>query len=132
MLLKLVGLLVLHCGVSMGNWCGYQPSWRLSDGMASNDKTVTYLAEKVEGRKMYYYNLPLADSSNTGLDLETGIFTAPADKTYIVTLTAVLSGLGYIDTNGALSSYAQLFILKNGKMYSMDNYLLVEHGKVGT
>ena len=29
-----------------------------------------------------------------------------------------------------LSSYAQLFLMKNGKLESLENYLLVEQGKV--
>ena len=63
-----------------------------------------------------------------------GIWVAKARQRKVashVTLTAILTNLGYQDTKGSLSSYAQLFILQNGNLYSLDNYLLVEHNKVG-
>lgn len=76
------------------------------------------------------YNLPSAHTPTTSnLNLETGIFTAPTSKMFMVTVTAIISGKGNYD-QPALSSYAQLFLMKNGKLESLENYLLVEQGKV--
>ena len=74
---------------------------------------------------IYSYNLP----TSTDLDLDTGIFTAPTSKKYMVTVTAMISGKGNHE-HSALSSYAQIFLLKNGKLNSLENYLLVEQDKV--
>eukprot|EP00091_Calanus_sinicus_P014849 TRINITY_DN3254_c0_g1_i1.p1 TRINITY_DN3254_c0_g1~~TRINITY_DN3254_c0_g1_i1.p1 ORF type:complete len:196 (-),score=34.83 TRINITY_DN3254_c0_g1_i1:172-759(-) len=143
MQLKVVALLILQIGVSIQHWCGYQPSLRLVNEdrnlIASNDKTLTYVKREIndydygndDSSLISGYNVPQLDSFFDGLNLETGIFTAPATRTYKVTLTAILTNLGYEDTAGSLSSYAQLFILQNGHLYSLDNYLLVEHNKVG-
>ena len=61
--------------------------------------------------------------------METGIFTAPTSQEFMVTVTAMISGLGNHD-QPALASYAQLFILKNGKLQSVENILSVKEGKV--
>jgi hypothetical protein len=76
------------------------------------------------------YNFPLVNSSSSDLNLETGIFTAPTNRQYMITLTAMIAGTGRRESPG-LSSYAQLFLLKNGKLESLENYLLLEQGMVG-
>ena len=86
--------------------------------------------------RLYNYNLPFDNSSDNALNHETGIFTNPGDSnyhTYKITLTALLNNLGHlsVESRGSLSSYAQLFILKNGVLDSLDHYLLVEQGKMG-
>ena len=50
----------------------------------------------------------------------------------MVTLTAMLSNLGHLsrDSNGKLASYAQIFLLINGKLQSLDHYMLAKHGEV--
>merc|ERR1719347_912812 len=60
-------------------------------------------------------------------DFKSGVFTAPRNKKYLVTLTASLMKNSQIE----LQNFAQLFIMKNGELTSLDNYLLVEQGKVG-
>merc|ERR550519_2157833 len=69
----------------------------------------------------------VTSSPPAGLNLSTGIFTAPTTKSYLVTLTAQIANSG----NNKLFSYAQLFILKNKNLESLENYLLVEQNKVG-
>ena len=83
-----------------------------------NDKTLTYVGQSSD------YNLP---TIRPGLDLETGIFTAPTTKLYMVTLTAKLAR----NDDTEFSSYAQLFLLKNGNLESLKDYLLVDQGKLG-
>merc|ERR1740137_208685 len=140
MLLTLVALSTLQFVASLQHWCGYQPSWRLEEDDSgtpvSNDKTLTYLTYKegIYGNRLYNYNLPFDNSSDNALNHETGIFTNPQDyNTYKITLTALLNNLGHLasESKGSLSSYAQLFILKNGILDSLDHYLLVEQGKIG-
>ena len=76
------------------------------------------------------YNLPPLNSTSNGLNLETGIFTAPAKRNgYLVTLTAHLANTDK-NVRVELSSYAQLFILKNGNLDSLQGYLLVDQGKL--
>ena len=48
---------------------------------------------------------------------------------HMVTVTAMISGMGKYDQS-YMSSYAQLFLMKNGKLDSLENYLLVEEDKV--
>ena len=64
------------------------------------------------------------------MNYTSGIYTATEPRNHLVTLTAQIA-----DTNGndghRLFSYAQLFVLKNGKLESLNNYLLVEQNKVG-
>ena len=76
------------------------------------------------------YNFPPVNSSSSDLNLKTGIFTAPTNRQYMITLTAMIAGTGRCESPG-LSSYAQMFLLKNGKLESLENYLLVEQGRVG-
>ena len=71
-------------------------------------------------------NYRTAQAPVDGLDVETGMFTAPIERKYLVTLTAVLN----TPYQARMSTYAQLFLRKNGKITSLDHYLLVEHGKV--
>jgi len=127
-------------------WCGYQPSWSVSewDGpnpgyeevkQPLNDRTLTFGSQKEYDYDSGYdrnddYNLPPANTPTTSnLNLETGIFTAPTSKMYMVTVTAMISGMGKYDQS-YMSSYAQLFLMKNGKLDSLENYLLVEEDKV--
>jgi len=142
MLFTLVALSTLQFVASLQHWCGYQPSWRLEEDdrgtPVSNDKTLTYLAYKEGeyGNRLYNYNLPFENSSINALNHETGIFTNPEVNylhIYKITLTALLNNLGHlaVESKGSLSSYAQLFILTNGVLYSLDHYLLVEQGKIG-
>jgi len=83
-----------------------------------SDKTLTFIVDD-EGRSSI--------SPPPGLNLTTGIFTAPTTKSYLVTLTAQIVN----SDNNNLFSYAQLFILKNKSLESPENYLLVEQNKVG-
>eukprot|EP00091_Calanus_sinicus_P012104 TRINITY_DN27436_c0_g1_i1.p1 TRINITY_DN27436_c0_g1~~TRINITY_DN27436_c0_g1_i1.p1 ORF type:complete len:105 (-),score=22.48 TRINITY_DN27436_c0_g1_i1:99-413(-) len=53
------------------------------------------------------------------------MFTAPSSRKYLVTLTAMLNTLP--SKNAYLCS---ALLRKNGKVTSLDDYLLVEHGKV--
>ena len=65
------------------------------------------------------------------LNLETGMFQAPEGREYLVTLTAQMMNRPEVNREGGdLFSYGQLFVMKNGKLTSLDNYLLVEQGKV--
>merc|ERR1711970_1507178 len=125
--------LVLQIGGGQA-WCGYlgwmQQPKRLNDydvphpGIAPvepqeytiHDKTLTFLM-----------NDDMPSSPPAGLNLSTGIFTAPTTKSYMVTLTAQIANS---DAKN-LFSYAQLFILKNKNLESLENYLLVEQNKVG-
>ena len=59
----------------------------------------------------------------SSLDLKTGLFTAPDSREYVVTLT----GLLYPADDFTVPSYAQLFVLRNGRLNSENDYLLV-HG----
>merc|ERR1719430_601052 len=72
-------------------------------------------------------DMPLSPPAPAGLNLSTGIFTAPTTKSYLVTLTAQIAN----SDSKNLFSYAQLFILKNKNLESPENYLLVEQNKVG-
>ena len=54
------------------------------------------------------------------------MFTAPIERKYLVTLTAMLN----TPYQARMFTYAQLFLRKNGNVTSLDHYLLVEHGKV--
>ena len=55
------------------------------------------------------------------------MFTAPREKTYLVTLTANL----LMNTHKTTPlGYAELFIMKNGKLTALEHYLVVEQGKV--
>merc|ERR1711970_1192279 len=133
-IMKYLGLcLVLQIGGGHA-WCGYlgwmQQPKRIDDydvphpGIAPvepqeytiHDKTLTFLM-----------NDEMTSSPPAGLNLSTGIFTAPTSKSYLVTLTAQIANSG----NNKLFSYAQLFILKNKNLESLENYLLVEQNKVG-
>eukprot|EP00092_Neocalanus_flemingeri_P011743 GFUD01012663.1.p1 GENE.GFUD01012663.1~~GFUD01012663.1.p1 ORF type:complete len:187 (+),score=39.47 GFUD01012663.1:25-561(+) len=84
-----------------------------------HDKTMQYSMVNYDDR---------SSISSTGLNLDTGIFTAPVKNSYLVALTAQLVNPA---GNDKLFSYAQLFILKNGNLESLQHYLLVEMGKVG-
>jgi hypothetical protein len=64
------------------------------------------------------------------MNLNTGIFTAPTNRQYMITLTAMLAGTGRRESPGLLS-YAQMLLFKNGKLESLENYLLLEQGRVG-
>merc|ERR1719154_529531 len=63
-----------------------------------------------------------------GMNYTSGIYTATEPRNHLVTLTAQIA-----NTNGndGLFGYSQLFVLKNGKLESLKNYLLVEQNKVG-
>merc|ERR1712183_786083 len=63
-----------------------------------------------------------------GVNLSTGIFTAPTTKSYLVTLTAQIA---ISDDDDNIFNYAQLFLLKNKNLESLENYLLVEQNKGG-
>merc|ERR1712183_219974 len=63
-----------------------------------------------------------------GVNLSTGIFTAPTTKSYLVTLTAQIA---ISDDDDNIFNYAQLFLLKNKNLESLENYLLVEQNMVG-
>merc|ERR1712215_319548 len=82
-----------------------------------SDKTLTFLVDD-EGSSI---------SPPPGVDLTTGVFTAPTTKSYLVTLTAQIAN----SASNSLFSYAQLFILRNKNLESLENYLLVEQNKVG-
>ena len=64
----------------------------------------------------------------TSLDHTSGLFTAPATKDYLVTLTAQIFP---IDNPSHLENYAQLFVLKNGKLTSLDHYLIIGEHQLG-
>ena len=72
-----------------------------------------------------YQNYKPEDSPDA-FNFETGLFHPPQDRKYLVTLTAQLAN----PNQGNLFSYGQLFILKNGKLTSLEHSLLVEQGKV--
>ena len=55
-----------------------------------------------------------------------GVFTTPEDGKYMVTLTATLAKNPETD----IMNFAQLFIMKNGKLTALDHYLVVEQQKV--
>ena len=54
------------------------------------------------------------------------MFTAPSERKYLVTLTAMLN----TPYQARMSTYFQLFLRKNENVTSLDHYLVVEHGKV--
>ena len=64
----------------------------------------------------------------TGLNHTSGLFTAPTTKDYLVTLTAMIFP---IDRPKHLDNYAQLFVLKNGQLTSLDHYLLIREHELG-
>ena len=64
----------------------------------------------------------------TSLNHTSGLFTAPATKDYLVTLTAQIFP---IDEPSHLENYAQLFVLKNGKLASLDHYLVIGEHQLG-
>ena len=64
----------------------------------------------------------------TSLNHTSGLFTAPASKDYLVTLTAQIFP---IDSPSHLENYAQLFVLKNGQLTSLDHYLLIREHELG-
>ena len=66
------------------------------------------------------------EDSPDAFNFETGLFHPPQDRKYLVTLTAQLAS----PNQGNLFSYGQLFILKNGKLTSLEHSMLVEQGKV--
>merc|ERR1712121_621273 len=68
-----------------------------------------------------------SSTPTTFLDAKNGTFTAPERKKYHVTLTAKL--FRGVQKTG-LTSYAQLFILKNGNFVSLNHYLLVKGDEI--
>merc|ERR1711936_127821 len=130
----LVLCLVIQIGGGQ-SWCGYlgwmQQPKKVNEnevphpGVAPvdpqefmiHDRTLTFLVNEEM----------VTSSPPAGLNLSTGIFTAPTTKSYLVTLTDQITNSG----NNKLFSYAQLFILKNKNLESLENYLLVEQNKVG-
>merc|ERR1711872_592919 len=113
--------LLIHNSASV-HWCGYRESLN-GDMNDKNDKTLTYQ----EYSDDYNIQLPTNDSMKA-LDYNSGIFTSPASKYYIVTLTAMMNQGAQRD--GGPANYGQLFLLKNGKMESWEHYLLVRPGEV--
>ena len=73
----------------------------------------------------------LFNSSTISNLRNTTIFSAPTTRSYVVTLTAQLKPFTSEAHQKALFSYAQLFLLKNGRLTQKDHYLLVESQQVG-
>jgi len=111
---------------SRGGGCGLKASWgdRNSDELNGNDRILTFdLPEHYNPFNFtgYQFGDSKAVEDGFGLDLKTGIFTAPKTSDYFVTVSA------FIQTNQRdFYAYAQIFILWNNQLKSLDDYLLVE------
>merc|ERR1719154_713581 len=124
-------------GLHTTQWCafrpiGKRPPKRYNYGMDAPHPGIAPVEEDEKDPVFHDETLtfmtPESDksASQTPLNLETGMFTSPSSRKYLVTLTAMLN----TPTQKKMRTYAQLFLRKNGKVTSLDDYLLVEHGKV--
>jgi len=126
-------LSILSYSLADSYMCGSRSKWG-EDGQASN-MVINYeepYHRSNPGLVAYGYGVgPEVDrekpeddresKNTTGLNLSSGVFTVPKDGNYFVTVSALIQP-NKLD----MTSYAQLFLLKNDKLVSMEDYIIVE------
>merc|ERR1719431_1874373 len=129
MMRKVIPLFSLLIVSTATHWCGLGnimgdgydiENMYIQDGDVVHDDIMKFY--EPEDTRVFYKPKDFPHSFN----FSSGVFTSPEDGKYIVTLTATLAKNPGTD----ILNFAQLFIMKNGKLTALDQYLLVEQQKV--
>merc|ERR1712029_1321977 len=104
-------------------WCFFREDGKKDDSEGGRGVFNNELMRFKDSRQEEEYG-PVSSNYTT-------TFSAPTTRTYIATLTAQLRPFTPEARQRDLFSYAQLFLLKNGRLTLKDHYLLVESQKVG-
>merc|ERR1712198_193950 len=124
-------LSILSCSFAKNHECGSKLGWGTDRNSMAD--TVLYYNEPqslhVRDELPYPGIAPDFERDNKndtkedkfGLNPSSGVFKAPGDGVYFVTFSAI------IQTNKLdLTSYAQIFLLKNDKLMSLDDYTIAQ------
>merc|ERR1719233_182559 len=129
MMRKVIFLLSVLIVSTSTHWCGLGyimgDGYDIKSGYGHVDVVhddIMKFYEPEDTRVLSYKPTDFPDSFN----FLSGVLTTPEDGKYMVTLTATLAKNPGTD----IMNFAQLFIIKNGKLTALDHYLLVEQQKV--
>jgi len=145
-------LLSVCLGYTAGHWCGLgkiyedipKSGWvsvttgrggqyrrPLRDPTLVYDDILTYYDTEASRVGLQSYK-PKDSPDSESFNFTSGLFTAPKEWVWYVTLTANLVMNRPDEDNIPHTGYAQLFIMINGELTALEHYLVVEQGKVAS